>query len=228
MAYALVGTGPVGSGVSGAAFTPGLGTLPRTAGHLLVSWAFLSNATTLLGPAGWTFTNGGPSGVFDASVAWKVAAGGDAAPTWPAAAGGVWTAGVGEFSGNSTVADPSDRRFGSSTLGAGSMTATDTQLALLAGELIVSVGGLHYTASAARTLTQSYNQGAGDNNLDNNNGTAALNHRTFDWGIMTVNNADPSATLAFTGTPGSGHLTVVTFQLAVATVPERTMVGVGM
>lgn len=210
MAVSLVGTGPLGTGTSGAAFTPSWGSLPRTAGDLLVTWGFCSGASGITGVAGWQ--NSGVGNVNQKAMAWKVAAGGDAAPTWGALSGGTWTAITAEFAGCNTITDPSDSRWNSQTIGASTIVATDSHPPFQPGELVISTGGLHYSALASRTLSESFNNGGVDNNVGNNNSApSALNHYTFGWAIMSADSANGQATLTFTGTPASGAMVVVSF-----------------
>jgi hypothetical protein len=231
MAIALVGVGTLGVGGAGAAFTPSWGALTRVAGDLLVGWAASTpGAGSLIPPTGWTigvFQNTTVGSVTIAStIVYKIATGGDVAPTFSAVAGNTWTVLLGEFSGTSRT-NVADHAGGTTIITASPITSSASGIDSNVGELILSINNMHGTTLITRTLTNSFNNGASNNNVANNNTASVDNHYSFDWGITTT---QPLNTLDADSCTYTGTINIVTQAFISFKIPfrQRTMTGVGI
>ena len=200
MAFALVGSlGAVTQGASSAAVTPAYGQTP-TANNLLICWVGVAGGTSPGTPSGWTLALLGHTGSGSGSAAlfYKIAAGGDAAPTVPAVSGGVIAAQLGEFSGGAVPA-VEDRGASASAITSTPTTMTAAGADAAAGELIAYAVSMFYSAGATKTNTMALNNGATAHDV-NNNATSTTNHYLFGYGITTTNAAADVATLTWTTT----------------------------
>ena len=198
MAYALVGSvGAVSQGSSGAAVTPAWGTgESRTANNLLILWVDGQGSATLpSAPANWSIGIQKAGTSCSASVFYKVAAGGDAAPTVGAVTSTVLTAQLAEFSGNATSSplDKTGTAAGTTSTQVATAGAADTA----GGELVVYATGALYSLAATKTLSNSLNNGATAHNTTNNS-TSTVNHYDLGYGITTGNSAADADTFSFT------------------------------
>jgi hypothetical protein len=211
MAWSLVGTiGAVSTGAVNTAVTPAWGTgESRTAGNLLLCWVAGMSATgpdpTPATPLGWSLadksTGTGSTGA-SATLFYKVAAGGDGAPT--IAAGGanvLWNVQLGEFSsGGGTPA--LDQHGVGTTAGTSPVVATAGAVDLAGGDLIVSCGSIRYGSAGTKTITPTFNNGA-TATATQSGAISTTSHYGFAYGTTTGNSSADAATLTFTAS-GSG------------------------
>lgn len=207
MAYALVGTmGAVSTGATGASVTPVFGAgQSRTAGNLLVSWAVgegsgIAAAGGITAGLGWTIpaTGAGASVGAYAVIAYRIATGADAAPTWGGLANVVIQARVSEFSGNPTT-------FGTIPFGTNSLTtatsplvATNNATDATTGVLICTCYAFNYSAAATKTFTPTLTGGTLTSVSDA--ATSTANHYHFGFSISTSNASADSISMVWTTT----------------------------
>lgn len=202
MAYQLVGSlGPVVESTNGG--TPGalsFGQTP-TANNLLICWQAMGGSTsTQAAPGGWSsLTQAGTSCANQ--VFWKVAAGGDAAPSFAAVTSATQAFMLGEFSGNATGA-PLNDRSGITAYTTSPNTATAGSADLVPGELYIAVDALWYTGATTATNTTTSNNAT--LNDTNNSGLSDQLHYNFGWGITTTNATQNSLTVTFNATSITG------------------------
>lgn len=228
MAAALVGTmGAVSTGGAGAAVTPAFDAgAARTAGNLLVCWVSGDNGTAIPStPAGWT-NAGTPifGNVLSAALFYKVAAGGDAAPTIAAQTGAIWNVRLAEFSGMDSVA-PLDKT-GSLTSGSGTLALTNSSADTTSGEVVVYAvacglnGGTQTVASSGNNWTP----------VDvSNNATATANHYLMGYGFTTSKATADVNTVTYNATADNATGAIASFKLTAPTipyVPRRMPLGV--
>jgi hypothetical protein len=185
MAYALVSAGTLTSG-SGSV-TPAYGATP-TANNLLIAWLNDPGAAFNL-PSGSTWIlaksgNGGSGFLTPVGIYYRVATGGDTAPTFTNL-GNALIAVVAEFSGNATVS-PLDQ-VGGNDAATSPSTATAAATDAAAKQLMIGAAGCHYSMSSTGTLglafTDSANGAVAESNVGNNNSTSAVRHIRFGYGI---------------------------------------------
>jgi hypothetical protein len=108
--------GAVTSGAAGVAVTPVWGAGDQTAGDLLMCWVSgLNHSTVPATPAGWAvaaqLSQGSPA--FNSStVFYKIATGGDIAPTIAGVTGIAWTAMLANLVMSAAIADLLDQALG--------------------------------------------------------------------------------------------------------------------
>lgn len=220
MGYALVGTiGAVSVGSSGAAVTPAWGASEsRTAGNLLILQVAGDGSTTLpAAPAGWSIAKQIAGGSNTSSIFYKIAAGSDAAPTVAAISSDVLSCRLAEFSGNAS-SSPLDQT-GSAIATSTPQTPTTGGVDAALGELVIVTGNARYTLAATKTLSNTLNNGATSNNV-NNNSTSTISHYDMCWGITTGNSAADASTFAFT----TSHITAVAVVIASFKLPATPVV----
>lgn len=222
--YALVGSaGTAVVGTSGGAIsTLAFGTgESRTAGNLLICWAVGGGVSTLpTTPSGWSSALGLAGTSCSAAVFYKIAAGGDAAPSFGAVTSQTWVAQVAEFSGNASSA-PADTNGGTSTPGTGTMTAVNQAIDAQSGELDTFCAVAFYSTTTTRTLTSALNNGATATLTGNNSGASAAVFYSFGYGVPTGN----SAVDAYTFTTTTTKLTGAVAMLASFKLPPKVFVG---
>jgi hypothetical protein len=213
MAIALVGSlGTVAQGTTSA--TPAYGQTP-TAGNLLVCWVSSGSSTNPSNSDGtWSGVPVIGTGGRRQSIYYKIAAGGDAAPT--ITGGNALFAMLGEFSG--VASTPLDQSTSTGATGTTSpQTATLSSADAHAGDLVL------YSASTTNSTSQTepagpnvaLNNGASSN--ETTNGGSSVTHYWFGWGVTTGNSAADSASLTFTTARISAvALTLASFSVAVA------------
>jgi hypothetical protein len=207
MAYALVGTiGAVSVGSASSSVTPAWGTSEtRVAGNLLVCWANgYGHSTPLVIPGGWiqaTAIGSGP-GFAASTLLFRIATGGDTAPTLVPASGQSLTTRLAEFSGGPTQ-DPLDT-VGSSAAGtSGTNTVTCGAKDVAAGELVCYAALMAYSAAAIKTISSAMNNGATDTGVTDA-AVSTSNHYAFGFGITTGNTGADTETLTYTATSING------------------------
>ena len=205
MPIALVGSaGAVSQGASGAAITPAYGQ-PPTAWNLLVCPLIVQGATTNPAiPSGWSnagFLAGTSCG---AKFLYRIATGGDAAPTIALVTGAVLTAQLMEFSGI-TITSPLDHDM----VAAGTSSPFSASGALpdvAAGELIVYCAGALYSVAATSTLAVTLNNGATATDTANSGATSTVDHYEFGYGVTTSNAVHDMTTFTLTTTNETGAI----------------------
>jgi hypothetical protein len=228
MAYALVGTaGAATLGSSGAAVTPAWGTGEnRTLNNLLILWVVGFGVTTFpTTPSGWSQATGLAGTSMCAAVYFKIAAGSDAAPTIAALTSQAWAGALAEFSGGVTAA-PVDQSMGSQGT-TSPLSSPGAGPDLLAGELVVASGGAFYNASATKTISHTFNNGATSTERTNN-ATSTPDHYDFSYGITDSNALTDTDTFAFTTTKITGAAVAnASFQVVLPPPPPITMFSAG-
>lgn len=211
MAYALVGTAgalATGSG-SNIAITPAYGQSPTANNLLLLGVLGFGTTTTPSTPAGWTL---GPTlgAGGSATIFYRIATGGDAAPTVAALASTTWLGAVAEFSGNATSSplDQSGSKNGSS----GTQTAVNGAADALAGELFFYAVRFVTSTSVARTITNTLNNGMSNHDV-NNNATSTTRHVSIGFGITTGNSAADQDAASLSSTYTNMTMAVASFLL---------------
>jgi len=215
MAAALVGSiGAVSQGAAGAAVTPAWGAgANRTAGNMLICSVTVTAVATLPAtPAGWTLGSNRLGTSCAAAIYYKVATGGDAAPTLAAVTSGVISAQLQEVSGLTTASPASDR--GSTQAGTTTpIVATNSTADLQSGEWIVAAAGVRYSQAATKTTSHTINN-ATDTEVSND-ATSSRDHYNFTRGVTTANASPDSDSFAFTATQITGAVVVLqSFKLA--------------
>ena len=245
MSYALVGSiGAVAKPAVNAAAAPAWGAgETRVAGHLLVCWVTgMKSASGSAGaaygapatPSGWTRAIMGDDGGAQpvGAIFYKIATGGDAAPTF--AAGGTgqsWVAQLAEFSGN--TAAPLDQTAASPNLGttATGWTVTCPGTDATVPALVVTLVSVPCSATGGNGIvSESVNNGV-TLTTANINGTLANNFFEFGYGTTTSNAVATADTAGFTAgvfTATGVMSLIVTFKVAsgpVAMAPTATCVA---
>lgn len=213
MTFSLVGSlGAYGSG------TPAWGTgESRTAGNLLICWVnFTVHSAQPTISSGWstaaTITFGTPM-FGGATVFYKVATGGDAAPTLTVGASGqVLNGQLGEFSpgGSGTI---SIDQTGTSTGTTSPLVTTAGGVDVAIGELVVWATSIAYSAAATKTISSSLNNGTA---VDlNDSATSTASHYANGYAITTAHSSADAETGTFTTTSIQGAATALcSFSLA--------------
>lgn len=218
MAYALVGT--IGTAtVASSNITPAYGQTPTASNLLICFIAGVGGANaTPSTPSGWSLavtqigTTAGQATIF-----YKVAAGGDAAPN--IISGNSIVGQLAEFSGNATSSplDKTGINKGSSSPITATFGAADTASA----ELIVMCGCDF--RSAARTPSDTWTSNhATITQAGNNNGVSTTGHYSFGYSLATTSNSGAdTAVMTLSVTTSLTELTIcaATFLLA-AVVPN--------
>ena len=181
-------TGPALVGSMGAAASSGSPTWgtgeSRTAGNLLIAWSFNTTSTNVGTPSGWSIGAAQVGTYTSTCFFYKVAAGGDAAPT------GMGTVSqLAEFSGCAATT-PRDR-YGSVHATSGTQAATTAGVDAAAGELVVCASLLYVTGTFAQGVT--FNNGAGSPSGISD----ATEHPCYGYGVTTGNGAADSATVTY-------------------------------
>ncbi|HET6869154.1 MAG TPA: hypothetical protein VFH80_24800 [Solirubrobacteraceae bacterium] len=216
---ALVSLGVVTTGSQGASVTPSFGQTP-TANDLLVLWVQGDDGGTRPAtPSGWSsagtqdYPGAGEVGLF-----YRVAAGGDAAPTVAAAPNTTWSAELGEFSGIAT-SGPLDETGGAG-YGNSPLLATAAATDAAPGELVVYAGGATASPAEAYTLSMSLNNGAAAH--DTTNTGVSADHYLTGYGVTTGNSSADSASMTFDAYSGNGVDVLASFKPACSTAPTVT------
>lgn len=184
MSYALVGS--AGTFVQGSSGTlsPAFGQT-TTANHLLICWLATQQATNpSTPPTGWSLGESGQTGA-GAAIYYKIAAGGDAAPTFTVTTNTIVE--LAEFSGNAT-SSPVDQ-VGFSGSANATNTVTSAAADALTGELIIGVSTALYSTSTTRTVTSALGTVSATNTPGTNSGVSTALFFNFVWGITTSNAA---------------------------------------
>lgn len=152
--------GPAGAFTSnvGASINPPYGQTP-VAGDLLIAWACCSSSNAITGPADWTLAvSNFPSSPMCA-IFYKIAAGGDATPTFASVGGADFFAQVVEFSGASGA--PLDQTGTAINNSGGSIPQTVSAAAadVLTGNLVVLCARYTLTGFGTATFADSFNVG---------------------------------------------------------------------
>lgn len=195
MAYALVGTiGAQTQGASGGSVSPTFGTgESRTAGNLLILFVGVTgSAATAPTPSGWN------SGVVVsgtscyAGIYWKIATGGDTAPTYGGVSGALIAAQLAEFSGNAT-SSPVDKTGGGSGIGS-PVTAILSAADTATGELLIIASADFRSAARTSSDTLTSNN-ATITQAGSNNALSSANHYSFGYSLATTANASPTTAI---------------------------------
>jgi hypothetical protein len=164
-------------------------------------------ATLPTTPSGWSF--GAQTGTScSIGVYYKIASGGDAAPTFAALASAFWTTQLAEFTGNFNVLAAVLDKDGVATGTAATETATASAADQSVGELIICAGVAFYSAANTVTIADSINNGTV---IDTNNGsTSTANHYSFGYCFSTAHaSADANAWSTSTATNLTGSIALV-------------------
>jgi hypothetical protein len=200
MAYALVGT--IGASIQGSmssSVNPQWGSgESRTKGNLLICWAVAEGLALLPSqPSGWSTAVSRIGLSASAIIYYKIATGGDAAPTVPAVIGGVISAQVGEFSGNTSNSDPVGKTGTSATLVSPAVTTTSA-VDDTVDHLFVAANATYYSFPKTNTSTDTLNNAVAVST--NNDSTSTYYHYDFCYGITTSNSSADSDSYSFSGT----------------------------
>lgn len=214
--FSLVGTaGSATVGSLGAAVTASYGAgETRAANNLLVCWVDGFNHSNLpTTPSGWSIAeqDGVGSPIFGSStIFYKIATGGDAAPTIALVSGEVWIVRLAEFQGNAhtTPLDQIGLASGSSP-----RTATLASTDAAAKELVVSAAAIIPTTSTTVTSSTAMNNGATATTISND-GSSTGTHYSFSYGITTGNAGADTSTVTSTGTLSGIVVVAASFKLA--------------
>jgi hypothetical protein len=216
MAYALVGAlgAEAQATAVNTAVSPAWGTSEnRTADNLLICWVSgWSSATFPTTPSGWNIAIQKAGTSCSATVYWRIATGGDAAPSIAAAASTAWGAQLGEFSGN-TAASPVDQTANAAgTTSPLSANAAASDVAV--GELLVAAAAMWYSSAATKTTAHTLST-VGSTNSNSNDGIATTWHWNFAWATTTSNSGADQDSFAYTITKITGTAVVLaSFKLA--------------
>ncbi len=208
-APALVSRGAVDTGSSGAAITPAYGQTPA-ANDLLVFFVQGTGSTVPTAPSGWSTAvtaakgGGGTVGIF-----YKVAAGGDSAPTEAARSNNTWTGQLAEYSGTAT-SSPLDQ-VGSVATGTSPMVATDAAADAASGEVVVYVGSNTINKAATASMAATLNNGVTAHDVSNNR-TSSTNHHLFGYGFTTGNSAADRISTPIDSSSGNGAGAIASFK----------------
>jgi hypothetical protein len=229
VAFALVGSvGATSVGAVNTAVTPAYGAgSSRTAGNLLI--CYISVTGIAAGPNIGTWSQGVNSGTTGTScggnIFYKIAAGGDAAPTISAIAGGVISAHLEEWSGNAP-SPVRDRNIGAAST-TSPVTATMAGADAAAGELVAMAGADF--RSVARTPADTWTSNNGTPVLRaSNNGVSSVHHYSHATLVTTSNSAADTAVMTTSLTTSLTGMWVgaVSF-LAVPTLTPVSGTGAG-
>lgn len=200
MAIAPVGTASTASqGASGAAVTPAWGAnQPRTVGNLLICNVTVTGVATLpTTPSGWSIKGQVAGTSCSATVYYKVAAGGDAAPTINAITSGVIAALCQEYRGaDLTPADQSGTAVGTTS----PITATAGGADAAVGDLLIATGADFRSVARSPNDTWSSNHVTAPTNTGSNNGVSSVNHYSFCYGLTNSNSGADTAVMTISTT----------------------------
>lgn len=216
-AFAQVGTtAGTTTGAAGAASNPSWnGNQPRTLGDLLICLVSGTGAvTTPTVPAGWIgVVVSGAAG--SCGLMWKIATGGDAAPSIALASGVTWNATLLEFQGNLNNIYVRDQ-FGSAAATVATNTATAQRPDISAGELVCFASVASYSTSASRTNSQTINNATVTAVGTNNTGVSGTIFPEQGFGVTTTKaSADSTSwTVSTTSKLVTSSTIMVSFQLA--------------
>lgn len=206
----LVGTAGVLSGFSGinTALTLAWGTGETcTAGNLLLCWVFGAPQPTLpAAPTGWSIAKQQAGDNCSISLFYKIATGGDAAPTIAAIAATNMQGQLAEFVCSAPL--PVLDQVASAASLTSPITVTTPAVDIASGDLMVFCSAVHYSTSQTDTLTNTLNNGATANET-NSNSAVAGNHVDFGWGVTTGNSTADSTSFAFPTTSIAGKAPVL-------------------
>lgn len=201
MAAALVGVAgtAVQSAAAGSAASPAYGQTPTAGNTLACLVAGTGTAATLPTDPGGIWTKAaqiqrGTGAVSTIYVA--LAAGGDAAPSFPGAAGMLWAAQLLEFSGSSRTTDQTNTGSGISTQ-TSPLVVTNPALDAATGQIGLAVASIRHTAATTSTKTHTFNNATA---VAAANGGSTANHYSLAYGITTSNGSAFSDSFAFTTT----------------------------
>jgi len=203
MAFALVGSyGTPSQGAAAAAVTPAYGAgSSRTAGNLLVlRFAVTGTTTAPTVTAGWTPAGSGSGNSCYVAIYYKIAAGGDAAPTVNGVASGVIAAQLAEYSGQVTSGDVRESGGSSTQSTTSPVTANNTAVDAGSKNLLLMVAADKRSTARASNDTWTSNRGT-PTLTGSNNGVSSTEHYSFADILSTDsnNNVDTSTlTLSIT------------------------------
>ena len=222
MAYALVGSaGAANVTAVTTANTPAYGQSPTLNNLLVLAVAGLSGtnvATLPTTPSGWNLgpqtSQLGASTSSSITIYWKIAAGADAQPTITSKTNMVWNAQLFEFSGNAT-STPNDQTGVNNATSGATLTATAGGTDSASGELVFGASSVRYSAAAAKTLTDTFNNGATTHQSDNGATATVAGHFCFSWGVTTGNSGADTYANAHTSTSITAvSLALISFKAA--------------
>lgn len=230
MAITLVGSaGAAAQSASGASVTPAWGAgAARTAGNLLICTMTASRGSpAVAAPAGWTtavsHNTGGTTGT-NSAVYYKIAAGGDAAPTIAASTSAVTSAQLYEFTGNASA--PLDQ-VGST--GEVAVPPATPQVATAAAadaaptDLIIAVAGIT-KAKVGSLLTDVHTiNHVTTPTVTRNNTASVVAHYDFAYGISNSNTGANSTSYAF-ATPDVTGVSVCIASFKAPSSPKLVMI----
>lgn len=179
--YALVGSaGVFSSGVS--SVTPAWGSgESRTANNLLICWSLSTSGTRSGTPSGWSLAVFQNNLSTASAIFYKIAAGGDAAPTLTSASTAY--AALAEFSGNAT-SSPLDQSFDHENSLA-TLTVTNPAPDAGHGELVIYLGNTQYKPGQTGTVSgATLNNGATATDTNTGDGTTVFQFE-MGYGITT-------------------------------------------
>jgi hypothetical protein len=215
--YLLVGTiGAALQGATAASVTPAWGAGEnRDAGHLLVCWVgVVGGGTAASTPSGWSVGLNVVGNLTSsaAAVFYKIAAGGDAAPTIAGISGEFITAQLAEFSGN--TATPLDQTGSDAGAASSPLAPVCGAADAGAGELVCVAMAAQYVSAGTETFTDNLNNGMVGQVTDNAS-TSTANHYHFVWATTTGNSAADSDSIAYTTVNLAGaNAIIVSFKVA--------------
>lgn len=193
MAYALVSAGTAVTGTTSVSPSFGQAT---AANNLLVALVVYAPNGNVTPPAGWTIA-GSIGGIAD--VFWKIASGGDSAPSFADATQTFMAAVLGEFSGNNTSSPPdvgTGENWGGNSIASPLSIGTGDLPDAAAGELVVAASWHQLSKAGTATTSDTFTNGAAAINLGNNDGTSSVNHYRFSYGITNSNAVATSDSVA--------------------------------
>ena len=201
MAFAPVALGTPEQSASGSGITGLAYGAPPTAGNLLVCWWVGQGVSTAPAtPTGWSVGQFKTTAAANMAVVpyYKIAAGGDAVPTFASITGSVQTAMLGEFSGNVATSPKDQVGSNASSSATTPMTVTLGAADGTFGDLVVYVGGILHSSAVVDSASATVNSAAG--NDTNNNSTSTVDHFNFGYGITTSNATADSIALSHSTT----------------------------
>lgn len=198
MAYALVSLGSVvQSTIGGSITTLAFGQSPTAGNHLICWWSGDGSNSFPSVPSGWTNGKLQSGSACAGGFFYKLAAGGDTAPTFATKGSDVQTALLAEFSGNQNpiVLGHNPGTSGTSSPITASAGAADTSATCL----YIATGTVFYsTSTATNTLTLSFNNGASA--VSTTNGGTNVDQYAFAYGFATSDASAISIMNTFTAT----------------------------
>jgi hypothetical protein len=217
-AITLVGAaGAVSVGVNAASITPAWGAgANRTAGNLLIlRVTHHGSQTQPATPSGWTFVNDPTHATAGVGVltCYRIATGGDAAPTITGIANVVLSGQLCEYAGTDPTAPYlNDAGNSGGTLSPQVATCTGGGDPV-AGCLIISAAAMRYTQAATKTFTDVLNNSATQLDRAQSGAVSTTSHYDFISGVTGSNAAADQNNFSLTVTKISGvELSIASFK----------------